>query len=77
VTNCYFCHRPVGDENALISIHRSWEEKTDKHGILQFRRFYLVEEYAHTDCLEMAARTFSTATTTTEHCLGATQNAAQ
>jgi len=63
MTNCYFCHRPVFDQDVQISVRAPlinrnpvrWTE-TDRNGIEHAMTFALVEHYAHPDCLQSAAR---------------------
>lgn len=61
MTNCYFCHRPVFDQDVQISVRdplMTPRMVTDTYGVEQPTRFALVEHYAHPDCLQSAARNF-------------------
>ena len=61
MTNCYFCHRPVFDQDVQISIRDPLITPlivTDRDGIDRPMRFDLLEHYAHSDCLQSAARNF-------------------
>jgi hypothetical protein len=61
VTNCYFCHRPVFDQDVQISVRAPLMTPRmvpDTYAIERPVRFELVEHYAHHNCLQSAARNF-------------------